>query len=218
MEGWKALGIHKPGIIGMEEYLEYSVIIPLIWREGQYHVLLEVRAETLKQPGEICLPGGSVEPGESMRQAAIRETSEELLIAESQIGILARLDTFLSPVNLFIAPFLAVLKDYTMTYSQAEVAEVFTVPLAYFLETEPELYRTVVKTFPEQGFPYHLLPQGQEYHFREGSYPVAFYRYEQRIIWGMTARILLSMSDIMKKCGMKPSDCRKKMAEEVQSG
>ena len=44
----------------------FSVMIPLIKRDGDIHLLFEKRAFTLRnQPGEISFPGGRIEKGES---------------------------------------------------------------------------------------------------------------------------------------------------------
>ena len=55
-----------PGIIGIDSYKKFAVLMPVISSENGLAVVFEVRAAKLKsQPGEVCFPGGSLEPGES---------------------------------------------------------------------------------------------------------------------------------------------------------
>ena len=56
-----------------------SVLIPLLQVRGEWNILFEVRNPGITQGGEICFPGGRVEPGEKPSDAAVRETQEELL-------------------------------------------------------------------------------------------------------------------------------------------
>ena len=70
---FESLKHHIPKRIGEEKETSFAVLIPLIKKEDGYHVLFEVRAKHLnKQPGEVCFPGGKVEPGESTYEAAVR--------------------------------------------------------------------------------------------------------------------------------------------------
>ena len=58
---------------------EYAVLVPLVERPEGLCLLYEVRADTLgRQPGEVCFPGGQLEPGEDAVSCALRETWEEL--------------------------------------------------------------------------------------------------------------------------------------------
>ena len=58
---------------------EYAVLVPLVERPEGLCLLYEVRADTLgRQPGEVCFPGGRLEPGEDAVSCALRETWEEL--------------------------------------------------------------------------------------------------------------------------------------------
>lgn len=76
----------KPSPIDIEN--SFSVMIPLIKRKGDVHLLFEKRALTLRnQPGEISFPGGRIEEGETPEKAAIRETCEELLIEENEVEV-----------------------------------------------------------------------------------------------------------------------------------
>ena len=74
-----------------------AVLIPILIRDGKYHVLYEVRSAKLKtQPGEVCFPGGRIEQGETPGEAAIREACEELCITRDQMEIVgARRHPFL---------------------------------------------------------------------------------------------------------------------------
>ena len=186
-------GNRVPGRLDQRSGMDFAVLVPLVKKNGGYHVLFEVRADRLKsQPGEICFPGGAVEAGETKRAAAVRETMEELLLKRSQIETLAPLDVLFTPANLTVWPFLALLKDYRGTFSPDEVERVFTVPLSWFAAHKPERFRTEVVTVPEEDFPFGRIPDGKEYRWRKGRYEVLFYQYGEEVIWGMTAKILHS--------------------------
>ena len=132
-----------PGVIERQNDRHSSVVFPLIERNGRLEVLFEVRAAKLhRQPGEVCFPGGIVEDGETFEEAAIRETSEELLIDKEQIELIAPLDYLEMSSGLTVHVYLCRLKDYMDTFSREEVDRVFTVPLDWFLEHEPDKYVT----------------------------------------------------------------------------
>lgn len=189
----------RPRLIASDGVKESAVVLPLLECEGGLCVLFEVRAGELRsQPGEICFPGGAMELSETPGQAAVRETAEELLVKEEQVELAAQLDILHTPANLTVYPFLAFLKEYEGTCSRAEVERVFTVPLSWFLEHEPEAYDTKVVTVPGEDFPYELIPDGRQYHWRQGRYKVLFYRYENAVIWGMTAKIMHSFIELYR--------------------
>lgn len=194
-----------PGRLDHEDGVDFSVLVPLLKKNGEYQLLFEVRSDVLKsQPGEVCFPGGAVERGETRKEAAIRETMEELGIYENQIDIIAPLDILITPANMGVYPFLAELKGYRGTFSADEVDHIFTVPLKWFLAHEPECYSTEVQTIPGKDFPFELIPNGEEYHWRKGKYKVMFYQYGNQVIWGMTAKILHSFIQRCKEeMGMK---------------
>jgi 8-oxo-dGTP pyrophosphatase MutT (NUDIX family) len=56
---------------------DYAVLIPFVTTEEGKALLLEVRSQLVKQPGEICFPGGRVEAGETPVETAVRETCED---------------------------------------------------------------------------------------------------------------------------------------------
>lgn len=195
----KAWSSRRPGLIASDGLRETAVVLPLLEQEGELSVLFEVRSGKLRsQPGEVCFPGGAVEQSETPSQAAVRETVEELLVRREQIEVVAPLDILHTPANLTVWPYLAFLKGYEGTFSQAEVERVFTVPLTWFLEHEPEAYDTKVVTVPGEEFPYERIPGGRQYHWREGHYKVFFYQYGDAVIWGMTAKILHSFIEMYR--------------------
>lgn len=177
-----------------------AVLIPLVWMPaaGEWHVLFELRALDLDaQPGEVCFPGGRVEPGETPREAAVRETMEELLVSEDQIEVIAPLDALPGPGGPSIWPFLGILSDYENTWSEEEVDHTFTVPLSYFIETEPEVYDTLQITVPGNDFPFDKIPGGKDYPWKKRHYTVMFYKETDPLIWGITAKIIrLALEDV----------------------
>lgn len=170
----------------------FSVMIPLIKRKGEIHLLFEKRALTLRnQPGEISFPGGRIEKNESPWDAAIRETCEELLIEENDLEIYSEGDFLVNPYAAIIYSFIGEIKKdfYEITPSKAEVESIFTVPLSFFMETEPKAYNINLNVNRSDDFPYHLIPNGRDYKFKRGREEVLFYEYKGQIIWGFTAKM-----------------------------
>ena len=192
------LANRKTAICDKEVYLEFSVLVPIIKTGSEFSLLFEVRSEKLaKQPNEICFPGGKIESFENARQAALRETTEELLIPEADIDVIAELDTIVTPFNRILYPFAGKLHEYNGTFNSEEVKETFIVPLSFFLENAPLRHDINISMKPAEGFPYHMVQDGRDYPWGKGKYPVYFYTYENKIIWGLTARIIKNFVNLL---------------------
>ena len=168
-----------------------AVLIPLVARQDGFDVVFEVRAQHLKrQPGEVCFPGGRVEPGEDACQAAVRETCEELLVNADQVELVGVLDKFSGPNGTMVQAVVGVLSDYALTYEPDEVDKVFTVPLEWLLQQEPVVYTS--RLIPEQpeDFPWDIIPHGHDYPFRQRTADTYFYLETDPLIWGFTAQVL----------------------------
>lgn len=182
------------GIIGEEKFRQYSVLVPLIETTEGIFLLFEKRSDKLRrQPSEICFPGGKLEPDESLQECAVRETVEELQIYPQQIEVLGSGDVFISPFNLMIHPFIGVISDYKNTFSTDEVAETIKVPLKFFRNQQPVHFQSRIINKPPEDFPYEWIPYGENYPWEKGTYDIFFYKYENQIIWGITAHIVKSV-------------------------
>ena len=175
--------------LGIKE--EYSVLIPIIEVDGQLQLLYEMRSENLEtQPGEISFPGGKIEKGETAKEAALRETMEELKIPKGKIDFIGDLDYLVSNYNVLIhsfAGFLNVSDLKFINYNKEEVKEIITIPISFLTDEEPDVYKKRFQIKLEDDFPYDLIPNGKNYDWREGEYPIYFYEYKDYIIWGFTA-------------------------------
>lgn len=180
---------------------EYSVLIPLVKNNENWEIIYELRSQKITQPGEISFPGGRVENHETYKQAAIRETIEELNIGETNIEIIGELDYLVSYENIRINCFLGIISGIdvdSINPNKDEVDHIFTVPLDFFLETEPDNYYLSVRTVLNEEFPYNLIPNGKDYSWRDGKKSVQFYHYKDYIIWGYTAKMTKQFIDIIK--------------------
>lgn len=183
------------------DYQGFSILVPLLQVQDELHLLFEIRSENLKtQPGEVCFPGGRIEKDESPEQCALRETAEELGLEEERIELFGPLDYIVTPYNLILYPFLGALpkiplKDFS--FNPHEVSSLFTVPLNFFMENPPLDHSIHVKTEVDDDFPFDKIQNGRNYNWKIGSYPVLFYEYGPYIIWGMTARIVKNLVEIL---------------------
>jgi 8-oxo-dGTP pyrophosphatase MutT (NUDIX family) len=188
----------KTEIIG--NYRKSAVMLLLSEEAGEAHLVFEVRANTLRhQPGDICLPGGKIEVNESPRDAAIRETLEELNLDAQDLEYVGEMDYFISPYGTIMYPFVAKLNRGEVTPNQGEVDHIFKVPLSFFLDKEPQAYEMEIGPNLKEDFPYHLVKGGKNYKFSRGTMKQYFYPYGDYVIWGFTAMVVKSFIDIIKK-------------------
>lgn len=181
---------------------KYAVLVPMIRINNRWEIIYELRAKDLKrQPGEISFPGGKVEKGESYKEAAIRETMEELEIERESIELIGEMDYLVSHANSCIHSFLGIIHGINIDHiepNKGEVDHIFTVPLEFFMENEPEVYYIDVKKEITRDFPYNLIPGGENYNWNMGRESVYFYKYNDYVIWGYTAKVTKHFIDILK--------------------
>ena len=182
------------------KYKNSSVMILIQEINGEPQVIFEVRSNKLtNQPGDICLPGGMIEEGETPEFTAVRETMEELNLSEEEIEVIGQMDYFISPYGMFMYPFIAKTPRTEILPSEDEVDHIFTVPFKFFLENEPLLYDMEIGPTNQEGFPFHLIKKGKDYKFRKGIIKEYFYKYNDYVIWGFTAQVVKSFIDIIKE-------------------
>ncbi len=150
-----------------------GVLILLYPNGGEWHFPLMRRVEDgLTHSGQISLPGGSQEAGESIRQTALREACEEIGAACTEVDVLGHLTTiYIQPSNFLVTPTVGQV-NYRPDFKcdPREVAELIEVPLSTLFDP------TVVKREP--------------WTLRGTQVEVPFFQIGSHKVWGATAMIL----------------------------
>lgn len=202
-----------PGIHRLQRYKRTAVLVPLMEKKGEPHLLFEERAPGIAQEGEICFPGGMMERKDKNPVAtAIRESIEELGISEDRIHLLGEMDVLLTVIGLTVAPVVAKL-DYSdireMHPNPDEVARLFTLPLSWFHENEPEKYHIRIMAHPyiENGkgekkilLPAEKLGLPKRYTQPWGTldHPLVFWKTPHGTLWGLTAQLVADLLVLTK--------------------
>jgi 8-oxo-dGTP pyrophosphatase MutT (NUDIX family) len=174
------------------DFSYYAVAVP-VYRDS---FLFEVRAENISQPLEVSFPGGRIEEFETPKDAALRELREEICITNCRL--IRDLEPLITPFNTVIFPFLVSLDTNELRVNSEEVKETFLVPIDNFGEPYAVGYVNV-ELRPREDFPFSLIPYGEDYPWKKGVYKVFFYKYNNYVIWGLTARIAQRAYEVLRK-------------------
>ena len=173
---------------------KYAILVPWIESDDGTALLMEVRSQLVKQPGEVCFPGGRAEPGESVIEAAVRETCEELGIGPDAVDVISELEPLIMGDGRSVYPVSARLniKDIeSLELSEDEVAEVFLLP-ADWLEENPFTHYDLAAT-PDEELPEKLRAYLANYGEYRKTGRTDYLEYEGHGIWGLTARIIKNL-------------------------
>lgn len=191
---------HQPERILPAPDKSSAVLVSLVEGEQGLDLLFEERIATIDQGGEICYPGGRIQKGETPEEAAVRETMEELFVDAGDVQVIAPLNIVPGPGGAEITSYLGIIRNYQGTFSTDEVERMIRVPLAWFLENEPEAYDADFVMMPEPDFPYHLIPNGRDYNFKNIHRRFYFYETEDGdVIWGLTANLTVAFIRMLKR-------------------
>ncbi len=105
--------------------------------DREQRVVLTVRTDTLQQhAGQVAFPGGRVEPDDvDVVATALRESEEEIGLDASMVTPLGFLEAFETISGYSVTPVVArIAANAALKPDPGEVAEVFEVPFAFFLE------------------------------------------------------------------------------------
>lgn len=163
---------------------EAAVLMP-ITRGSDPELMLTLRASGLStHGGEVAFPGGRRDPEDTcLLDTALREASEEVGLPTGLVEVVGPLSSIVSRYGIHVTPYVGVIPDYVdYEVNDAEIAEVFFVPLMFFCQPPEETTHRVD---------------------HEGcNWLVPCYRYGEYKIWGLTAMMIIELVNLVYNAGV----------------
>lgn len=167
----------KPRIFDQTKKLREAAVVLAIGEETQNIPFIVRPTHMRSHAGQVALPGGSVDSGESAIDALRREFHEELGVDDRSLEVIGELDTFQSISDFYVHPFVASWKESEFNASPEEVSRVLSIPLDFFLNLENcRKERWVRKGLERDMF---------------------LWQYQGDLIWGLTSRILANFLSVL---------------------
>jgi 8-oxo-dGTP pyrophosphatase MutT (NUDIX family) len=150
-----------------------AVVFVLYRANGRWMVpFVRRRADLRDHPGQVALPGGGVQAGESAWMAAQREVEEEIGVPVGRLVPLGAGDPIYAAVSNFsVVPFVAYLPDPVpmFVHDERELEGMLEIPLDRLLDDSA------------------WLQSGDPWHFR-------YLAHEESVVWGLTERIVAGLA------------------------
>jgi 8-oxo-dGTP pyrophosphatase MutT (NUDIX family) len=153
-----------------------AVLLAITEREEPGLLLLHRPATMRAHAGQVALPGGRIDAGETPVEAALREADEELGIDPTQVRVIGPTDLYRTGSGYAVTPVIATVPaDIAITPNPDEVAHWFEAPLAYVLDRANHQRRA-------------MEWQGAMRHYVE-------ILWQEHRIWGVTGAILANLAE-----------------------
>lgn len=157
-----------------------AVLVPLVDRPGGLTVLLTQRTSHLRDhAGQVSFPGGRLEPDDASHEAAaLREAEEEVGLPADRVDLLGRLDLYITRTGFEVIPVVGIVNPpFPVRPDPFEVADVFEVPLRFL--ADPKNHQQHSRFYKGARRRFYAMP------------------YEGRYIWGVTAGMLVNLSEVL---------------------
>lgn len=132
---------------------------------------------------QVAFPGGKLEARDtSLKDAAVRETFEEIGVPIKDIEVLQELtQVYIPPSNFYVQPFIGMVQNTpNFVKEENEVETLIEVDLKYFLEEERVITNTVTTSYSV-------------------DVEVPAFNLNDYVVWGATAMILSEIKDLLKQ-------------------
>jgi 8-oxo-dGTP pyrophosphatase MutT (NUDIX family) len=153
-----------------------GVLVPLFLQEDEIQVLFTQRTLLVRDHrGQVSFPGGVRDPEDPhLLATALRETQEEIGLDPGAVEVLGTLTPVNTLTGYYITPFVGLIPHpYDFRPNPREVKRLLVLPLKEFYA--PESWGV------------------GSYTFRGRKARVCYWRNGQEVVWGATARILLTL-------------------------
>ena len=147
-------------------------------------MLLTQRTEDMpSHAGQIAFPGGRKQQEDADAKAtALRETEEEVGLSRTFVQVIGAVDSYRTGTGYEITPVVGIVTPgFTIHADPREVADVFEVPLAHFLDAQN--HRIDSRMYQGRERRFYAMPYGDRY------------------IWGATAGMLKNLHFVLTNGG-----------------
>ena len=163
---------------------EAAVLIPFLRIEDSWHILYIRRAqfEGDRHSGQVAFAGGKRDKSDiNLEFTALREAKEEVGLLPEDVTLLGRLNHHHTISEFRVTPYVGIIPwPYSLILDEVEVARAFTMPLSWLADKSN--YRIENRQHPESNRPW----------------PIIYYdHYDGELLWGATARITLSLIEVL---------------------
>jgi 8-oxo-dGTP pyrophosphatase MutT (NUDIX family) len=185
--GWDPLKFPEGATNGAALLLVYPTFADATTGESRndtLHVALTVRGSGLRNhTGQVSLPGGRVEEGETFEAAALREANEEIGIDPGTVELLGRLTPLHIPVSGFLLHPIVGYTSMRPAFQRAEweVARIIEAPVTRL--SDPGIIKREIRS---------RVVKGQSI-----DVDVPYFDIDGEKVWGATAMVLAEFCAIL---------------------